>query len=129
MPYFVLYGSEDGGRIREITEQEIEEVAKEVSEQRGEFLPKIPSSDFNYWGEGNKLIIKGEIIVPNIEEDLICKNPLYSKLIDLNWSRHVAYDAVKNYLKTGDPLSAAVFATGCDRTIIELQDNIKEAIK
>lgn len=61
--YFVLYPSEDGCTVTELTESELKKRLNEDYYSGREFLDKTPKDNHNYWGN-SILIIKGEIVVP-----------------------------------------------------------------
>jgi len=57
--YYKIYGDENGGYVKEVTKEQVLEMA----ENGEEFFSYVPDNDSNYWGE-SCLIIKGEIVVP-----------------------------------------------------------------
>lgn len=59
MAYFLIYASDDGGRVRWLNPDEVPEMLEEGEE----FYDKLPDeSDMNYWRKN--LIVKGEVVSP-----------------------------------------------------------------
>ena len=70
MAYFLLYGNEDGGHIKQLSQAELlQEIHDdyEETEDSPEFAAEIPDSNMFYWGEA-MVIIKGEIVVPQARQ-------------------------------------------------------------
>lgn len=63
MKLFVIWNSDGDTYVEETTEQEVLEELKEIKENP--YLESLPeNTETNYWPEGSRLIIKGEIIFP-----------------------------------------------------------------
>ena len=72
MPYFVITSDEDGGHVRQMSRDEVVEALNPggslyVEPDYPKALTSITEPEINYWGH-SFLIIKGEIVVPQIEQ-------------------------------------------------------------
>ena len=70
--YFVITSDEDGGHIRQMSKDELEEAVNPggvlyIDPDYPKALINIPADDINYWGY-HFLIIKGEIVVPQTKQ-------------------------------------------------------------
>jgi len=70
MAYFLLYGNEDGGFVKQLSQEEllrqIHDDYEDTEDSPG-FAAEIPASSMFYWGEA-MVIIKGEIVVPQARQ-------------------------------------------------------------
>ena len=72
MPYFVITSDEDGGRVQQMSRDELVKALNPDEHDYVELgfsenaLTSITEPEVNYWGH-SFLIIKGEIVVPEVE--------------------------------------------------------------
>lgn len=67
--YYVIHTTADGDiYIDTVTKEELEKSLDCEEYGPMEFLDKIPNADTAYWGNSKMIIVKGEIVIPKINE-------------------------------------------------------------